>query len=138
MENEPEKTPIEHALGLGSLVDPIAQLKNDINDNSALTDFNTSRANIQTILNVGSNAVTELGILASQSGDPEAYAALSRLIKDVSDASIKLINLHEQLENVNNKKTIKQTKLGSEEGTNVNLFFSTSDVFRAIKEIDGK
>ena len=135
MENN--KTPIEESLGL-PYYDPISQIKNDINDNSTLKDFDTARANIKSILTVGSDAITNLGALAFQSQDPETYTALSKLIKDVTDASTKLLDLHERLENITNKKSNKNIKMGEDNPDVVNLYFSTSDVFKAIKEMDQK
>jgi hypothetical protein len=135
---EPQKNPIENALGLSPLPKVLTEIKNDMNDNSTITDFSTARANIKNILAVGSNAISELGNLATQSQDPEAYAALSKLIKDVSDASVKLISLHSNLEEINNKKYIKENRIGDNEETSINLFFSTKEIFKVIKEIDGE
>ena len=132
-----EKTPIEESLGL-SHFDPLSQIKNDINNNSTLNDFDTARANIKNILEVGSTAITSLGVLAHQSQDPETYTALSRLIKDVTDASTKLLDLHERLENITNKKSNKNGKSGEDNSEVVNLYFTTSDVFKAIKEMEEK
>jgi hypothetical protein len=72
----------------------------DVTNEDALADFKKSRKNLQDILDVGSTAVTQLGILADQIQSPEYFLALSSLIKNVSDVSSNLLKIHKQMEDI--------------------------------------
>ena len=84
--------------------DPIAQLQVDINRDNAVKDFSTARTNLQTILDIGATAISELGDLATRSQSAENFAALAQMIKSVSDVSTKMLHLHKQLEELNSKE----------------------------------
>ena len=128
---------IEMSLGLMPVVQPnyqIDQMKNDINNDSALKDFEQARSNIVNIIDIGTKAVTQLGFLADTSQDPTHYEVLSKMIKDLSDTSEKLLKTHESYERILNKRnTKKDTKIA--EGEGVSVYLSTSEIARAIKDL---
>jgi hypothetical protein len=97
----------------------------------AKSDFEKARGNIVDIIQIGSSAVKELAYLANVSQSPEHYEILSKLIKDLSDTSNKLMETHIQMEKINNKKMKK------EGDNNFNLFLTTSQISAALKNIEG-
>ena len=86
------------------------------------------------IIDIGTKAVTQLGFLADTSQDPTHYEVLSKMIKDLSDTSEKLLKTHESYERILNKRnTKKDTKIA--EGEGVSVYLSTSEIARAIKDL---
>jgi hypothetical protein len=138
---ESKQTPMEIALNLTPALQPnyiqsVEDMQKDVNNDAAIRDFEQARSNIISIISIGSEAIAQLGELAHASQLPGHYEVLSKLIKDLSDTSEKLLKTHEQLERIVNKKTSK--KLGDERSNNVNVFVSTSEIATALKELDKK
>jgi hypothetical protein len=80
-----------------------ATLNNEVAEevkDKVLADFEESRKNLQNIVKVGATAVNDLGQYAAMSQSPEHYAALSSLIKNVSEVSSTLLRLHKQVEEI--------------------------------------
>jgi hypothetical protein len=137
---ESKQTPMEIALNLTPALQPnyiqsVENMQKDVNNDAAIRDFEQARSNIISIISIGSEAIAQLGELAHASQLPGHYEVLSKLIKDLSDTSEKLLKTHEQLERIVNKKSNK--KLGDDK-SNVNVFVSTSEIAAALKELDTK
>jgi hypothetical protein len=137
---ESKQTPMEIALNLTPALQPnyiqsVEDMQKDVNNDAAIRDFEQARSNIISIISIGSEAIAQLGELAHASQLPGHYEVLSKLIKDLSDTSKKLLKTHEQLERIVNKKSNK--KLGDDK-SNVNVFVSTSEIAAALKELDTK
>jgi hypothetical protein len=137
---ESKQTPMEIALNLTPALQPnyiqsVEDMQKDVNNDAAIRDFEQARSNIISIISIGSEAIAQLGELAHASQLPGHYEVLSKLIKDLSDTSEKLLKTHEQLERIVNKKSNK--KLGDDK-SNVNVFVSTSEIAAALKELDTK
>lgn len=117
--------------------DQITSMIDDINSDNVNKDFSQSQAALQTVVEIGSKAVSELGTLASSSQDAVHYAALAQLIKTVSDASGNLVKLHKALEEVKNRGNKdsggKQTVYN-----NLNFNGSTAELAEALKKKDVK
>ncbi len=141
MENN-KPSPMEIALNLvpaekPNYIQKVEDLQDDVQNNAAIKDFEQARSNIVNIISIGTEAITQLGELAHASQLPGHYEVLSKLIKDLSDTSEKLLKTHEQLERIVNKKAVK--KLGDDKSGNpVNVFVSTSEIAKALKELDTK
>jgi hypothetical protein len=86
----------------------VEQMKENSLDDGALKDFEKARSNIVNIIDVGTQAVSSLGQLASASQSSEHYEVLSKLIKDLSDTSEKLLKTHEQIEKIYDKRGSKK------------------------------
>ena len=124
---------IEKSLNLGTLstVNPeIIKLELEISDDSALKDFEQARSNIVNIIRIGTDAVSELGNLASQSQGVDYYEALSGLMKNLSDTSEKLLKTHEAYEKLINKKAAKREREGEKKS---NMIMSTKDLATLIE-----
>lgn len=120
--------------------DIVEVIAEDISMDSAIKDFTTARSNIVSILDVGSQAITSLGDLAHNSQDAEHYMALSSMIKSMTQASTKLIDVHQKLEylkDAKSKKTAGQGALSGPEQVHNHIHFtgSTSDLAAAIKSL---
>ena len=75
------------------------EVPNTVGD-TVVKDFEESRKNLQDIIQIGTDAVATLGVLASQSQNAEDFMALSSLIKNVSEVTSSLIKLHKQVEEI--------------------------------------
>jgi len=130
-------TPMEVTLNLTPAKPPnyIQALEEDINNDSAIKDFEQARSNIVNIISIGTTAIGELSDLAHASQAPGHYEILSKLMKDLSDTSEKLLKTHEMLEKITAKKASKRGKLGDDSKL---LTLSTNEVMAAIKELENK
>lgn len=66
----------------------------DENNDALETDFKEARDRLHTVMHLGTKAVTDLEKLSSMSQSAEHYAALSQMIKNVTDASKVLMSVH--------------------------------------------
>jgi hypothetical protein len=105
----------------------------DQEDAKIQEDFEKSRDNIATIITHGSAAIEEMAALAKASQLPEYYEVLAKLFKEVGDSSQKLLNAHEQLEKIINKKQSKKTGDGKE-----SILLTTAAIANALKIEKGK
>jgi hypothetical protein len=80
--------------------DQVNALSTEVASDNAKKDFTQARAAMMTIVEISSQAISDLGGMASQSQDINAYIALSSLIKSGSDAASQLIRLHKQLQEI--------------------------------------
>ena len=125
--------PVEENLPLEKKSDP-DPLSTDTD--RAIYDFTEARNNMLSVLQVGTEAVTELGVIARQAQQPEPYVALAQLIKAVTDGSTKVLQIHKQLEELKTKNVSPTQQAG--EVHNNNLFLlsgSTQELAQALKSI---
>lgn len=111
----------------------LEQITASVEDDTAISDFKQARANIKNIIEIGTEAIKGVGELARASQDPSHYEVLSKMMKDLSDISEKLLKTHESLERITNKKNNK--KVGE---TNSGMFLSTSDLSKVVLQIESK
>ena len=98
--------------------------KNDISK-----DYEYTRGNLYSIIEKGQEAIDGILELAQESEQPRAYEVAGQLIKSVSDATDKLMDLQKKLKDVEEEKT-KTTNV-----TNNALFVgSTADLAKLIKQ----
>ena len=100
------------------------RLKDDIEK-----DYEYTRGNLYSIIEKGQEAINGILELAQESEMPRAYEVAGQLIKSVSDATDKLMDLQKKLKDVEEENT-KTTNV-----TNNALFVgSTADLAKLIKQ----
>ena len=92
-------------------------------------DYEYTRGNLYSIIEKGQEAINGILELAEDSQMPRAYEVAGQLIKSVSDATDKLMDLQKKLKDVN-----AEEKTGPTNVTNNALFVgSTADLAKLIK-----
>jgi len=92
-------------------------------------DYDYTRGNLYSIIEKGQEAIDGILELAQESEMPRAYEVAGQLIKSVSDATDKLMDLQKKLKDVN-----AEEKQGPTSVTNNALFVgSTADLAKLIK-----
>ena len=101
--------------------------KNDISK-----DYEYTRGNLYSIIEKGQEAINGILELAQESEMPRAYEVAGQLIKSVSDATDKLMDLQKKLKDVE-----EETKQKGPNTVNNALFVgSTAELAKMIKESD--
>ena len=93
-------------------------------------DYTYSRANLYSLIEKGQEAINGIMEVAGEGGSPRAYEVAGQLIKSVSDATDKLIDLQKKLKDVEDeaKKTTNNV-------TNNAVFVgSTSELQKMLKQ----
>ena len=94
-------------------------------------DYEYTRGNLYSIIEKGQEAINGILELAQESEMPRAYEVAGQLIKSISDATDKLMDLQKKLKDVNEEKD-KPTNV-----TNNALFVgSTADLQKMLKNIN--
>jgi hypothetical protein len=112
----------------------IEEMKQEALSDNAVKDFTQARTNIVNIIEIGSTAISSLGELAEKSQNPEFYAVLSKLMKELGDSSEKLLRVHQQLETITNKK---ENKTGGNNSSG-NVYLTTSEIAKALENLENK
>jgi len=109
---------------------PVGIQKPDrLTKNDVEKDYDYTRGNLYSIIEKGQEAIDGILELAQETEQPRAYEVAGQLIKSVSDATDKLMDLQKKLKDVEEEKT-KTTNV-----TNNALFVgSTSDLAKLIKQ----
>ena len=92
-------------------------------------DYEYTRGNLYSIIEKGQEAINGILELAQESEMPRAYEVAGQLIKSVSDATDKLIDLQKKLKDVNQE----DPKKGPTNVTNALFVGSTADLAKLIK-----
>ena len=108
----------------GSLKKPDRLTKDDIT-----RDYEYTRGNLYSIIEKGQEAIDGILEIAQESEMPRAYEVAGQLIKSVSDATDKLIDLQKKLKDVNEEQVSK----GPTNVTNALFVGSTADLAKLIK-----
>ena len=93
-------------------------------------DYEYTRGNLYSIIEKGQEAINGILELAQESEMPRAYEVAGQLIKSVSDATDKLMDLQQKLKDVNEEKE----KKGPNNVTNALFVGSTADLAKLIKQ----
>ena len=97
-------------------------------------DYDYTRGNLYSIIEKGHEAINGILEIAQESEMPRAYEVAGQLIKSVSDATDKLLDLQKKVKEVN-----EEEKKGPTSVTNNALFVgSTADLAKLIKQQDKK
>ncbi len=93
-------------------------------------DYEYTRGNLYSIIEKGQEAINGILDVAEQSDMPRAYEVAGQLIKSVSDATDKLMDLQKKLKDVNKEEETK----GPTNVTNALFVGSTADLQKILKE----
>ena len=97
-------------------------------------DYEYTRGNLYSIIEKGQEAINGILEIAQESEMPRAYEVAGQLIKSVSDATDKLLDLQQKIKDVNEEKECK----GPNNVTNALFVGSTADLAKLIKQQDKK
>ena len=108
------------------------QKKEKQNPDHISKDYEYTRGNLYSIIEKGQEAINGILELAQESEMPRAYEVAGQLIKSVSDATDKLMDLQKKLKDVE-----EETKQKGPSTVNNALFVgSTAELAKMIKESD--
>ena len=112
------KSEIEKIEAIASTVDDIKK------------DYNYTRGNLYSLIEKGQEAINGILELAQESEMPRAYEVAGQLIKNVADATDKLMDLQKKL------KDIEEEKVGKGPTTVNNALFvgSTAELAKLLKQ----
>ena len=94
-------------------------------------DYEYTRGNLYSIIEKGQEALNGILELAQESEMPRAYEVAGQLIKNVADATDKLMALQQKLKDVNEEKEAK----GPTNVTNAMFVGSTSELQKLLKDM---
>jgi len=106
-------------------------------------DYNCARENLKNALKVGSESLEDLLEIAKASQSPRAYEVISTMVKNVSEASDKLMDIQKKLEELeissDSEKSLKNLdKLELTQNTQNTIYVgSTADLQQLIQESMG-
>ena len=93
-------------------------------------DYEYTRGNLYSIIEKGQEAINGILELAQESEMPRAYEVAGQLIKNVSDATDKLMDLQKKLKDVEEESKSK----GPQNVTNALFVGSTADLAKMLKK----
>ena len=123
-------TPTEVEVDQTEVKEPVGIQKPDrLTKDDIEKDYEYTRGNLYSIIEKGQEAINGILELAQDSEMPRAYEVAGQLIKSVSDATDKLMDLQKKLKDVNEESVAK----GPTNVTNALFVGSTSDLSKLIK-----
>ena len=93
-------------------------------------DYEYTRGNLYSLIEKGQEAINGILELAQESEMPRAYEVAGQLIKSVSDATDKLMDLQKKLKDVNKEEEVK----GPTNVTNALFVGSTAELQKLLKK----
>ena len=93
-------------------------------------DYEYTRGNLYSLIEKGQEAINGILELAQESEMPRAYEVAGQLIKNVADATDKLMELQKKLKEVEEEKQFK----GPTNVTNALFVGSTADLAKLLKQ----
>jgi|TARA_B100000029_G_scaffold274532_1_gene269321 hypothetical protein len=135
-----EYTKLDKTFNLTSEVEVVKETSNVIErekpsrltQNDIEKDYEYTRGNLYSIIEKGQEAINGILEVAQDSDMPRAYEVAGQLIKSVSDATDKLMDLQKKLKDVN-----EEEKKGPKNVTNALFVGSTADLAKLIKNQNG-
>ena len=106
-------------------IDKIKEASDDIKK-----DYDYTRGNLYSIIEKGQEAINGILELAQESEMPRAYEVAGQLIKNVADATDKLMDLQKKLKDVEEEKQSR----GPSNVTNALFVGSTSELSKMLKK----
>jgi hypothetical protein len=97
-------------------------------------DYDYTRGNLYSIIEKGQEAINGILELAQESEMPRAYEVAGQLIKNVADATDKLMDLQKKLKDVEEEKQSR----GPSNVTNALFVGSTAELAKLLKDKDKK
>jgi len=126
---------IDDALNINSEVIDITKNKNpetislDNNSNDIKKDYEYTRGNLYSLIEKGQEAINGILELAQESEMPRAYEVAGQLIKNVADATDKLMDLQKKLKDIEEEKQSR----GPTNVTNALFVGSTAELSKLLK-----
>jgi len=110
--------------------DKIEEIKTSIND--VKKDYEYTRGNLYSLIEKGQEAINGILELAQESEMPRAYEVAGQLIKNVADATDKLMDLQKKLKDIEEEKASK----GPTTVNNALFVGSTAELAKLLKNQD--
>jgi|TARA_B100000902_G_scaffold126596_2_gene126082 hypothetical protein len=107
--------------------DKIDKVKSSVDD--VRKDYDYTRGNLYSIIEKGQEAINGILELAQESEMPRAYEVAGQLIKNVADATDKLMDLQKKLKDVEEEK-----QSGPSNVTNALFVGSTAELAKLLKD----
>ena len=98
------------------------------NRKSVLSDFEAARQNLYDIIENGQRSIDRLTELCDQAGNDKYYMALSSLMKTITDANEKLLNLQEKI------REIEKLEKNEPKHVTNQLIMTTADLQKLLKQ----
>ncbi len=105
----------------------IEEIKNNIND--VKKDYEYTRGNLYSLIEKGQEAINGILELAQESEMPRAYEVAGQLIKNVADATDKLMDLQKKLKDIEEEKQKGPTTVN-----NALFVGSTAELAKLLKQ----
>ena len=122
---EPTEVEIEKVEKVEDQIEKIKSQSDDIKK-----DYEYTRGNLYSIIEKGQEAIDGILELAQESEMPRAYEVAGQLIKNVADATDKLLTLQQKLKDVNEDKETK----GPTTVNNALFVGSTAELQKLLKQ----
>ena len=106
------------------------QIPDRLTKDDITKDYEYTRGNLYSIIEKGQEAINGILELAQESEMPRAYEVAGQLIKSVSDATDKLMDLQKKLKDVNEEESSKK---GPSTVNNALFVGSTADLAKLLK-----
>ncbi len=112
---------------------PLVPLKKDIDVIVCSDDYQTAKGNMQNVLSVGTNAMSQLASIAEMSQDPRVYRVLTELLSAMTTANRELMEIKMKEVEIKNA----ERKNDKPETINNNLFVgSTAELVALLQKKD--
>lgn len=108
----------------------VEKLKDSVDD--IKKDYDYTRGNLYSIIEKGQEALNGVLELAQESEMPRAYEVAGQLIKNVADATDKLLDLQKKLKDIEEEKQVK----GPSTVNNALFVGSTAELAKLLKNQD--
>ncbi len=122
---EPTEVEVESVEKVEKQIETIKSQSEDIKK-----DYEYTRGNLYSIIEKGQEAIDGILELAQESEMPRAYEVAGQLIKNVADATDKLLTLQQKLKDVNEEKESK----GPTTVNNALFVGSTAELQKLLKQ----
>ena len=110
------------------VVKPELEKKSSISSDDIKKDYEYTRGNLYSLIEKGQEAINGILELAQESEMPRAYEVAGQLIKNVADATDKLMELQKKLKDVE-----EETNKGPTNVTNALFVGSTAELSKLLK-----
>ena len=123
-------SPTEITIDEGEVKEPVGiQKPPRLTQDDITKDYEYTRGNLYSIIEKGQEAINGILELAQESEMPRAYEVAGQLIKNVADATDKLMDLQKKLKDVEEEKTSK----GPSTVNNALFVGSTAELAKMLK-----
>ena len=136
MTDNANNDPLSDALGINPLPSTDFAVKSIIanaHDDSAITDFETARSNIHTMIENGQEAMYKLAQIADSSQHPRAFEVLAKLMDTMLQANKDLMDLQTKIREI---KNVDEPNNAQAKSVTNNLFVgSTAELQKVIADM---